>query len=331
MLVSTARRWLLVSITVSVTHSFAQSQTPAPIATLHEGVDCHTLFAPGSGVSDFLDDQLAICPSRDDESRPGSCPSGLRVVEEGRPGSGQLGDVNKIPNFEIEDLFLDAGYYAACRDIFAEPGFSAPVSRIPAASAEVLRSQPHWERYPLESLEPLQRSMATVLASITNWSYCHRVYEEGPFVIHAEFRKATGSILLYQTACQTTRLYNEEIADLGAGHRFHLVAGHEVGHAIDSATGDSDRDQDPTRAEIRATIYGTYIARCLSRQFQALVRTNIADAETELQTRQAECLIQRWEAVDRRLAEIGSRGPAIDADSLASIQGSLGCVSRRTH
>lgn len=289
--------------------------------------ECRSLLGPDTAVADFLDDPLAICPHRDGASREVACPSGLKVAEELAPGFGQMADVNKIPNFEIEDIFLDARSYDACEDIFQEEGFRAPLKRIPPATSEVLRSKKHWSSYDTTALDPVQLSMARVLASIENWSYCHRIYEEGPFVVHAEYRRKTGTILLYRTSCLTKRIYGEEIGDLGAGHRFHLVAGHEVGHAIDAATGDADTDSDPARAEIRATIYGTYIARCLSRQFQGIVRENLRNAQSPLQTRQGECLIERWQAVDARLKEIATRGPTVGPDSLARIQGALGCVS----
>src|SRR5262245_377885 len=75
--------------------------------------DCSVAMNGEMVATNLLDNKTFICPYVDED-----CPaeySHLPGEQPRRPGAGEMGGENRMPDFQ--DMFLDAEMYASCRDI----------------------------------------------------------------------------------------------------------------------------------------------------------------------------------------------------------------------
>jgi hypothetical protein len=248
--------------------------------------DCVALFA--SGFTDETEDPATICP---DEN--GHVP--LR--------KGGTSEANGVPDEVLKDLTDDA-MFARNRDIFDDEQFRR-------AAAAINRKRPRSDRG-----DEILLAIRTVFERATwKWEPFEPKHVQN-FTIYActdldALRASRGpaAIHLYTPMCTAYEIYATSLGRLDARSRFILVATHELGHIVDALAGPAVRPA--ADAEMAATIYGTYFARFMTRQWAELYcifadspDDNHPEMEAERQ-KNLNCLNQRQYEVERQLSLIG--------------------------
>lgn len=217
-------------------------------------------------------------------------------------------------------MFSEPDAYAMCRDIFDEE-FLATMRRIPPLTDAELSAR--WDWVDPSPLDEIQRGMLSVLARITLRN-CNEIRYGHTFAhrVHGEFDPATWTATVYASACSAQTIYGDDgVASMNYAYRYVLVQSHEVGHAIDALTGDLLQD-DPglcAERENRATIYGSYIARCMSRllrdviessEYDDAIAAQLPDSSKEYFQQVHVCIGRKWAEYEHELASISKRAGA---------------------
>ena len=248
--------------------------------------DCVALFA--GGFTDETEDPAIICPDENGHVA-------LR--------KGGTSEVHGVPDEELKGLTDDA-MFARNRDIFDDDQFRR-------AAAAINRKWPRSDRG-----DEIQLAIRTVFEH-AKWKW--EPFEPAQvqnFTIYActdldALRAGRGpaAIHLYTPMCTAYEIYATSLGRLDARSRFILVATHELGHIVDALAGPAARPA--ADAETAATIYGTYFARFMTRQWAELYcifadspDNDHPDLEAERQ-RSLNCLNQRQYEVERQLSLIG--------------------------
>lgn len=250
-------------------------------------------------VPDPLDDMLLACGYRD-EGDVTKCAANLPLAPERRPGAGQLSEATRTPEGDFEGLFFDRDNYARCGDIF-DRKFLDDIADIAPMPELAIRERWHYEG----ATDPIQQRMATVFSAISTWTYCHRVYAVSQGRVQGEYQPTYKSITLYATSCEAEKIYNNDLRAYNATYRYYLVAAHELGHAIDDATGRL-RTRSGEDAERIATLYGSSISQCAGRQYQAIVRANedYPEMPRSEAIRIKKCTLKMWEKLDHAFGQL---------------------------
>src|SRR4051794_4738345 len=86
---------------------------------------------------DPLAEAPLACPWQTEGSLAANqCPSDWQLGPERVPGSGQMGDANRLPEFLFPDMVGDAQYFSECSDIFGDPALAIALTGRPADRTE---------------------------------------------------------------------------------------------------------------------------------------------------------------------------------------------------
>jgi hypothetical protein len=237
---------------------------------------CRSLLAAPTPEWDFLNDEAVMCPFRETAASL-SCPGWLKVAPPIEPTAFQesprLGDVASV--------ILDEELSAACTAILADPSLAKLLAEVEPMTQDTFKAQ-HGAK--VEATEA-RRRLATLFASVRQWSYCHRyrqVSDSGDdftkiSTTHAIFDPIEQKITLYATGCRADSIYRQSLRELDLSFRLELISAHELGHALDLLLG---RSLARAEAEAFATYFGTYLAECWSRSWESLLlRPGILDGD----------------------------------------------------
>lgn len=277
---------------------------------------------------DGLNDRNLICPVRDESSNgePDCRTSDLQLERMPTASMGEAVVGSRLPDGILEAMFFDPEEYQLCSGIFKDGNgadganqFQDAISKIQPASLSAIRSR--WPYYSNSSLDQTQRAMATVFLALSSWNYCHYKASFDGQGVHARFLPSKGTITLFGSACEAAVLYGTSLKKLNVGHRYYLIAGHELGHAIAHAAGDDSSGDH----EGRATTYGIYVAECFSRSFQRQLARLASPEESPLVRPYRECQIQAWKDLERHLSEIRKGLTPADSNSAKSTRDAMDC------
>lgn len=244
----------------------------------------------------LLEQAAIACPSDLDTNidDPVACSPQWRPGPARRPGSGELAGINRLPDSLFVDMLENDNYYRVCRDLFESPALLAKLSSLPSS---VVASIP-------AAISPEARGkVLAAVKHVKSWHYCHRVNETADSTIHALYSAQNDSVTLYSTSCEANSVYRQGLRSLDKGHRFFMIAAHELGHGIDAATGQLPVVSDQA-AEDRATWYGTFFAQCSSRLWQQILKDNSNVDRTDSQREQRSQFIDQWRAHETRISTL---------------------------
>lgn len=263
------RLFVLLAVTLAASCQSAQPRGQVSAA-------CAKLFAD-PGFVDELDQPHAVCP--DDQGKVSLVAGGTK-------------EIHGIPDLEIADMFKTDEGYAMCRDLFAAAPFSTAMKAIAKT----------------ETADAVRKGALLVLGSAEwKWEPMEPVTEDHFTIYGCTDPAAQSTIHLYKTTCGASSIYLTRIGSLNLTSRFHLVAAHEIGHVIDHLAGPLPFAADP---ETRATIYGSFITQCQTRVWRDVYRLLLADPISATPQEEARrrfevgCRIERWAAVEKRLAAL---------------------------
>ena len=164
----------------------------------------------------------------------------------------------------------------SCRDLFVGTELERALAQVKADPDDVLERAFAWkhsEKLPLAS-DDFQRAMATVLAHTGDLVLCDtkRDDEKTGGKVHGQNFHTTGELVVYLTACDARSIERAPLKFRSPAVKLFLVFGHELGHSIDVESGDYGKTEAGMCAdrELRASLYGTYIAECYARVFAGL-------------------------------------------------------------
>lgn len=328
------------SLLLAALFACQKGKTPQPT----EPDECVALLAEVMRADPF--NTLAIgCPiyRNPSDQRPQCAPSGLTpagstctTVELGIPASTTLDTEQWLP----AAMFSEPDAYAMCNDIF-DADFLATMRRISPLTDQKIAAR--WDWVDPKPLNEIQRGMLSVLAQI-NLNNCAGIRYGRSFShrIHGEFDPKTWTATVYASACSAETIYEDSgVGTMNHAYRFVLVQGHEIGHAIDALTGDLSSD-DPKlceKREARATVYGSYIARCMSRilrdviessEYSDVIAASLPDPSPAYFKKVHECIGKKWGEYEKELESISRRaGKHISADAytakLSALSNTIAC------
>lgn len=155
------------------------------------------------------------------------------------------------------------------------------------------------------SYDEIQRKMIAIYYSIKSWTYCPERMEYGLMTVHGIFDN-DNNIIIYNTACKASNIYQSRISDTALAFRLFFVCGHEFAHALDKMNG--VLTPNPTSAtrdicEKRANINGLILTRAYARLFQEMLmyyKNLIKDCSQCLPCDESylKQTIKKWEKID---------------------------------
>lgn len=241
--------------------------------------------------------------------------------------------LNGLPDALFKGMFWDADDYALCSDIFSEPWFKQAISGVhPMGMKSALERMSKGEMSKVIAPDSTQLRMASVLNRLRfrwNWTTEHAQFagHEVYGCCEPDGADGTATIYLYGGICDAKTIYDVSLRKLGPGLRFSLIAGHELGHIIDFESGQAYRE--PGGREMRATVYGSFFARCEARMFVRFFEREIADHESQPDqySELRFCYLRRWQDFERSMAKQHAEWATTPGKAPEFTQFALACMA----
>lgn len=234
-----------------------------------------------------------------------------------------------LPGRALFSMFFTIEQYALCRDIYQDKLFLEQLKDIPEPDKQVHDWYEKRSRYNYlilpdgdhnssewDSLDYVQRKMATVFFNIKGWKFHATKMENDGFVIHGIYDSQTHIINLYKTSCKAVNIYGSNVGKSALSHRFYFIGAHEIGHSLDQMRGklDNSTTNAAIMCEKRANIYGLLMTRGICRLFNGMTKSykSILLTKNDIKLKQCDVLFinnieEKWNSMEGYFLALSQR------------------------